>query len=328
MDDYCHEWPASRERTPFWFYNTGGHPLDIVVHRKCLHSKVGWTILMEAFALVASKAPHWRTLDMEFGPISFGALKQLCSQFTLTVERLETLQISAPRLSDRWKLPESLSFDSSFIQDAPRLRTFILVSCHPVIDRNALPLWMAQVTHLELNKLGVSWSYILRSFPLLQKLVLDVSIPKATPHLPAKSVINLPDLRDFTVLYGNCCVTFYIGIFAHLSVPSLSVLSLKDISGSPIFSSSTSHMLDAITRRSLRALSLDTAYINESSLTRLLATVSLLEELTLTRCPAMLHFFYYINPPSLPLLNTLTIRECDYISPGTLRGLTPLQLNV
>lgn len=68
--------PASGDRTPFWFRNSGGCLLDIVVNNRHLHYKAGRETLVQAFAVVAADAHRWRTLHMTFG---VKALKQLCS---------------------------------------------------------------------------------------------------------------------------------------------------------------------------------------------------------------------------------------------------------
>jgi hypothetical protein len=330
---------ASRERVPFWFGNSAGHLIDVVVSKSRLHLKVGRVILAESFAVVASGAPRWRTLNMTLGVKAFGALKHLCSKFSLTVERLETLQISAPRGRESWQLVKDLTFESSFIADAPRLRTFILRSCRPIINRDAPPSWATHVTHLELNKLHVPWTSIydiLHSFPLLQKLVLDVSVSGGGSSVsPNQRPINLHDLRDLTVSYPATGQRFIftpscLGIFSHLSAPSLSVLSLKDLRrdldvncdlgwASDRF---VADMLYAVLSKHppLRSLSLDNVVIYGDGLIRILTIVPFLEELSLARSPLKLSFLVK-HGASIPLLSTLTIRECHGVSPATVTAL-------
>lgn len=335
--------PACKERTPFWFHNSGGCLLDVVVNARHLHYKAGRDILVEAFAIVASRAPRWRTFNMTFGIKSFGAVKQLCSQFNLTMERLETLRIGVPQGSEWWRFVKDMSFDNFFIEVAPCLRTVILVSCHPLVDPDAPPPWTTQVTHLELNKLHITWTYIfdiLRSFPLLQKLVLDVSIPQAnanmSPSPPHQMPVNLAHLCDLTVSYPTTgwfpnspsC----IGIFPYLLVPSLSTLLIKDLKshgrhdwGCNMGSrpaTFVADMLNAIVAKHppLQSLSLDTVCIHDDGLIRSLAAAPFLEELFLARSPIQLSFLVENRAPLLPLLDTLTIRECD-VSPATLAAL-------
>lgn len=281
---------------------------------------------------------------MTFGVKAFGTLKNLCSKFSLTGERLKTLQISAPRGPESWKLVKDLSFESSFITDAPRLRTFILRSCRPIINRDAPPSWTTHVTHLELNKLHVPWTSIydiLHSFPLVQKLILDVWISgsRYSAVSPDQRPIYLRDLRDLTLSYPATGKRFIftpscLGIFSHLSAPSLSVLSLKDLTRESgvncnlgrrpdIF---VADMLYAIVTKHppLRSLSLDNVTIYDDGLIRTLTTTPFLEELSLARSPVMLASLV-AHGVSLPLLDTLTIRECHKVSPDTVTALLHTQ---
>ena len=322
--------PWSVERTAHWISMSGSHiPLHIDLYPHDIS-------LGAVMRILIPHAPRWKTLNIDASHPSYvqGVLEIIqAEECKLSV--LDTLQLTFAESN------QPLDIRRTFAdRQCPRLRTIRLRS--ELLSLVHLPSHITTLSLVSLNPCLSTRTHLqiiqqLRNLPELQSFYLDLPeecYPHGPPSSAGDAILVMQDLQT-VILKGEY---FTYGILAHLTLPSLRHLGLRELdraSGTPAIGST---FLEMVARSSppIKILELHGTQLTDDDLIRCFIYLPTLEELILHDSDISDEVFHYLCSPTIngdtpgswicPQLKRLDLRWCWRLSGRVLTELVSSRL--